>query len=210
MVPVPTIGGEESDYIWGRGGDEVERLIEQGRFLGELTEHFLLRAGIERGMRVLDVGCGAGDVSFLAARLVGPEGTVIGVDNSSEAIGAARERARQAGLANVEFIAHDAADLSLDAPVDALLGRLVLIFFKDPAAVLRRIFANVRPGGIVAFQEWHVNIDSEPRCELFHTAIERMTQTFARAGYDVRIGLKLRRIFLVLDLDLACDLTMTG
>jgi Methyltransferase domain len=73
-------------------------LIEQGRFIGELTEHVLRLAGLGPGMRVLDVGCGAGDVTFLAARLVGAEGFVIGVDRSAEAIAVARERARGARL----------------------------------------------------------------------------------------------------------------
>jgi len=111
MVLLQTAGEQDADYIWGRGGGEYERLLEQGSFLGDLTEHLLQLAGIERGMRVLDVGCGAGDVSFLAARLIGQERAVIGVDISAESIGVARERARQAGLTNVEFVAHDAATL---------------------------------------------------------------------------------------------------
>jgi SAM-dependent methyltransferase len=110
-----------------RGGGEYDRLLEQGRFLGDLTEYLLQLAGIERGMRVLDVGWGAGDVSFLAARLIGREGAVIGVDISEEAVGVARERARQAGLTNVEFVAQDAAELVLEMPVDAVVGRLALI-----------------------------------------------------------------------------------
>jgi ubiquinone/menaquinone biosynthesis C-methylase UbiE len=157
----------EPDYIWGRGTTELERLIEQGRFLGVLTEQFMRQAGIGPGMRVLDVGCGAGDVSFLAARLVGPEGAVIGLDISSEAIRLATERAGQAHVGNVEFICEDAANLLLERPVDAVVGRLVLIFFPEPAAVLRRLLRNVRSDGIVAFQELHVTIDSEPHCALF-------------------------------------------
>jgi SAM-dependent methyltransferase len=196
MANVQTSSVQGSDYIWGRGGAEIERLIAQGRFFGDLTEHLLRLAGIEPGMRVLDVGCGAGDVSFLASRLVGPEGAVIGVDISSEATAIARERARQAGLANVEFITHDAAELSLDSPVDAVIGRLVLIFCADPANLLRRLLPNVRSGGVVAFQEWGGRVAvSEPRCVLFETAIERLAETFTRAGYEVRIGLKLRHFF---------------
>ncbi len=56
-----------NDYALGHNHDELQRLIGQSRFLGELTEELLRAAGIRPGMRVLDVGCGAGDVSFLAA-----------------------------------------------------------------------------------------------------------------------------------------------
>jgi SAM-dependent methyltransferase len=193
---VQTTRVQGPEYIWGGGAGEFERLIEQGRFLGDLTDHLLRLAGIELGMRVLDVGCGAGDVSFLAARLVGPEGAVIGVDISAEAIGVARERARQAGLRNMEFIARDAADLSLDAPVDAIIGRLALIFFDDPADLIRRLLPNLRSGGVVAFQEWaDVVAVSDPRCALFDATIQRLVQTFTRAGYGGRSGYRMRRIF---------------
>src|SRR5215216_3511586 len=196
MVETQTTRGQESDYIWGRGQGEIDRLLETGRFVGDLSDQLLRVARIGRGMRVLDVGCGAGDVSFLTARLVGPDGTVIGVDNSSEATAAARERARQAGLMNVEFITHDAAYLSLEPPVDAVIGRLVLIYFDDPAALLRRLLRNLQLGGVVAFQEWAAPVAvSEPRSVLFDTAIERLAETFIRAGFGGRSGRRMRRMF---------------
>src|SRR5262249_20095574 len=91
-------------YPWGHAEEELERIISTARFLGDRTEHVLRLAGLDRGMRVLEVGCGPGDVTFLAAKLVGFEGTVIGVDKSEEAIGRARERAAAAGLTNVQFL----------------------------------------------------------------------------------------------------------
>jgi SAM-dependent methyltransferase len=191
-----SLSGEQSAYIWGRGQSEIDRLIEQGRFLGDLTEHLLHMAGIQPGMRVLDVGCGAGDVSFLASRLVGPTGAVIGVDISAEAIGAAEHRAQQAGVRNVQFVTYDARDVALDSPVDAIIGRLVVIFFDDPADLLRRLIRNLRPGGIVAFQEWATPLAaSEPYCELFQVTIDRLMETFIRAGLGTRNGRKMHRIF---------------
>jgi SAM-dependent methyltransferase len=183
-------------YVLGHSDGEVQRLVEQGRFFGDLTVAVLQAAGIGEGMRVLDIGCGVGDVSFLAASLVGPSGEVIGVDRSAEATTLATHRAAEAGLTNVRFLTQDVADLSLDAPVDALIGRLVLMYFADPAVVLRRLLRLVKPGGIVAFQELSVDgVDSEPTCPLFESAAQRIGETFARAGCDPRTGLKLRRIF---------------
>jgi cyclopropane fatty-acyl-phospholipid synthase-like methyltransferase len=63
-------------YALGRSDDEHARLTEQARFLRPLTERFLKKAGIAPGMTVLDVGSGVGDVAFLLAELVGPEGKV--------------------------------------------------------------------------------------------------------------------------------------
>ena len=183
-------------YVLGHSENEVQRLIEQGRFFGDLTAAVLQAAGIGEGMRVLDIGCGVGDVSFLAASLVGPSGEVIGVDRSPEATALATHRATEAGLINVCFLTEDVADLSLDAPVDALIGRLVLMYFADPAVTLRRLLRLVKPGGIVAFQELNMDgVDSEPTCPLFETAAQRIRETFLRAGSDPRTGLKLPRIF---------------
>jgi ubiquinone/menaquinone biosynthesis C-methylase UbiE len=196
MAQLQTARVDAPQYILGHAAEELDRLIAQAAFYGDLTEHHLRLAGLAPGMRVLDVGCGAGDVSFLAARLVGASGTVIGVDKAPEAVDLARERARMAGLTNVEFLVADVADVRLDQPVDALIGRFVLMYFAEPAAVLRRLLRHLRPGGVVAFQELHAEATtSEPRCPAYEAAVERIRQTVRRAGSDPQAGLKLWHIF---------------
>ena len=61
-------------YLMGRSDEETERLIQQSQLYEILTRRFFTDAGIGRGMRVLDVGSGAGDVAMAAAELVGAEG----------------------------------------------------------------------------------------------------------------------------------------
>ncbi len=198
----PVAGPYDYQQILTHSPAEMQRLTEQARFLGELTERVLRRAGLAAGMRVLDIGCGAGDVSFLAARLVGPAGEVIGVDRSPAATALAAERAAAAGLDNVRFVTQDLADFTLARPVDALIGRLVLMYFADPAVLLRRLCQYVRPGGLVVFQELDSTAArSWPRGELLATTVEQINQTFTRAGVDVRAGLKLAQIFLEAGLD---------
>ena len=185
-----------NDYALGHTQQELDRLIFQGRFIGDLTGYVLRLAGLKAGMRVLDIGCGAGDVSFLALSLVGPDGAVIGVDKSPEAIAVAQQRAQKAELANVHFMATDLDQLVLDEPVDALIGRLVLMYFPKPAGVLQRLLPFVKPGGTVMFQEIDAtSVAAEPMCDEFWTAGQRINQTFLRAGIDLRTGLKLPSIF---------------
>jgi tRNA A58 N-methylase Trm61 len=77
---------DASEYVLGHSARELERLRRQAELVNPNTRQYLIEAGIAPGMRVLDVGSGAGDVAFLAAELVGPSGQVVGVDRSLNAI----------------------------------------------------------------------------------------------------------------------------
>ncbi|MBV8384049.1 MAG: class I SAM-dependent methyltransferase, partial [Planctomycetaceae bacterium] len=92
-----------TESILGHAGREIRRLRHRAAILRPITERRLRGAGVRQGMRVLDLGCGAGDVSMLAAELLGPSGSVVGIDRSPEVIAFARERARSAGLRRVDF-----------------------------------------------------------------------------------------------------------
>jgi 2-polyprenyl-3-methyl-5-hydroxy-6-metoxy-1,4-benzoquinol methylase len=72
--------GSGPDYALGRSAAETRRLIAQHQIYGPITRRFLTAAGVSAGMRVLDLGSGAGDVALLLADLVGPQGRVVGVD----------------------------------------------------------------------------------------------------------------------------------
>ena len=183
-------------YVLGHSNQELDRLISQGRYFGGLTAQVLREAGIAPGMRVLDVGCGAGDVSFLLANLVGPHGAVIGVDRSSDAVQLATRRAGGAALTNVHFIASDLQDLNLASDFDAIAGRLVLMYFPQPAIQLRRLAALLRPGGVAVFHEFDVTSGgSEPHLPLFTRAIDRIAEALRGSGADPRMGLRLPQTF---------------
>ncbi|WP_372453428.1 methyltransferase domain-containing protein [Streptomyces iranensis] len=79
----------------GRTSAETERLQLQARILAPHSAYLFRLAGITSGMRVLDVGCGAGDVSMLLAESVGPNGAVIGVDMNPTILESARARHRR-------------------------------------------------------------------------------------------------------------------
>ena len=111
----------EAEYILGHSEREIRRLIHQAAILRPITERLMRGAGIRPGMRVLDLGCGAGDVSFLAAELVGASGSVVGIDRSPEAIAVARTRALAAGLRNVRFEEAAVGTFSAIEPFDMVV-----------------------------------------------------------------------------------------
>jgi SAM-dependent methyltransferase len=97
-------------------------------------------------------------VAFVAADLVGPDGSVVGVDRSPDALGRARLRAGQRGLMQVRFVEGDIHDPAPGGPFDAIVERLVLWAVPDPAALLRRQAAVLRAGGLVV----PVEVDLSP------------------------------------------------
>jgi SAM-dependent methyltransferase len=145
---------EASDtYALGRSEAETRRLIFQHQIYGPMTRRFLQAAGIGTGMKVLDIGSGAGDVALLLADLVGPRGRVVGVDMNAAILETARSRVDAAGWRNVSLIPGDVREIDLGSDFDAAVGRWILMYLPDPAAMLRHLATRVRTGGIVAFHE---------------------------------------------------------
>lgn len=194
MNTTPAASG--STYVLGHADAEVQRLLLQGRLYDHYTEHALRLAGLRPGMRVLDIGSGPGNVSFVAARLVGPTGSVLGVDAAPEMVELARARAAEQGLSTAHFV-HSAIDaIELDEPVDALVGRLILMHLPDPAAALRRLSSFVRPGGVIAFSENDIaGGRTVPEVPLFGQVIAGIVRAFEAMGLSARFGTTLHTIF---------------
>ena len=166
-------------YILGHSPAEVRHLMLQAAILKPITERLLREAGLTPGLRVLDLGCGCGDVAMLAAELVGPNGAVVGIDRSAEVLAVARERAQAAGHANIEFRESAAEDFVDQAPFDLAIGRYVLIHQGNPAAFIRSAASHVRRGGIIAFHE--IGIYGECQA-LPPVPLWQQTWSWARAG----------------------------
>jgi SAM-dependent methyltransferase len=143
----------EATYILGHSEAETRRLQTQAEILRPITERLLRSAGIHPGMRVLDLGSGAGDVAMLAAELVGPSGSVVGIDRNSQVISTATERAHRAGFRTVSFHEATVETFVDDAGFDFVIGRYVLIHQTNPVAFLRAAARLARPGGSIAFHE---------------------------------------------------------
>ena len=190
-------GDDANDYVFGHSAKELKRLRRQGLLVNPTTRQYLIEAGIAAGMRVLDVGSGAGDVTFLASELVGPSGQVVGVDRSPDALAFARSRAKEQSLANVTFVESELSAMAFDQHFDAAIGRYVLMFQPDPVALLRKTSRLVRPGGIVLFHEPdRKQMRSFPPTPTYDKMSEWIDETLRRAGADVRTGIKLYSTFL--------------
>ncbi len=184
-------------YILGHSDREVERLKAQAQRVDPITQRFLREAGLVPGMRVLDVGSGAGDVAFLAADIVGASGEVVGVDRAPAVLQIARERSKAKSLTNVTFTAGDPATMAFDRPFDAVIGRYVLQFQRDPTIMLRHLSALVSPGGLVAFHEidWS-GLRSFPEAPTFERCCQWGAETLRLHGTESRMGSKLYATFV--------------
>lgn len=145
---------DQIDYWNGEAGrkwtEQAERL---DAMLAPFAEAVIAHADLKSGEFVIDIGCGAGALSLLAAEKVGADKGVLGVDVSAPMLGLAANRAQQAGLP-ARFERADASTYASSLKADAVISRFGIMFFDDPVAAFANILANTAPGGRLAFACW--------------------------------------------------------
>ncbi len=138
-----------NDDRWVASWPDRERLTQA------LSPHLLLAADARPGQRVCDIGCGGGLLSVALASAVGAEGRVVGIDFSASLLELARERAREAGARNVEFVVMDAQTGEFgEEPFDLAVSQLGVMFFDEPTAAFGAIRRLLGPGGRFVFACW--------------------------------------------------------
>ena len=170
-------------YVMGHTDRERRRLALQASILQPFTERLLREAGIASGMHVLDIGCGVGDVSMLAAGLVGRSGSVTSVDVDPGALETLRQRAAAEGIANIACVQTDVCAFLPGRLFDAVVGRHILIHTSDPLAVLKHCRDLLQPRGLAAFQEYDFQLipPSYPSTPLRDRVFAIMNGCFAKA-----------------------------
>lgn len=145
----------EIDYVLGTHDAEIGRLNLQHGIWRELVQDCWRRAGIGHGQRVIDIGCGPGFASVDLADVVGAEGEVIGIERSERFIEHAQALCKSRAFNNVTF---QHADVMLDEltvqNADAIWCRWLAIFVSDPALLVQKMAAMVKPGGKLVFHEY--------------------------------------------------------
>jgi ubiquinone/menaquinone biosynthesis C-methylase UbiE len=137
---------------------------------GPVSKRLVELAGIRAGDRVLDVAAGYGEPSLTAAKVVGPEGSVVATDISAGMLSFGRERAAAEGVESIEFVEADASSLDFPAgSFDAALSRWGIIFEPDGEGAAGRVRGFLKPGAKMAIASW----GSPERCPML--AVPMMT-----------------------------------
>jgi ubiquinone/menaquinone biosynthesis C-methylase UbiE len=159
-----TVTEEDTDFVkfWNR---VLEPKFTKYRHIlqGGLSRHsaaIIPNLPIEKGMAVLDVGCGWGDMSIQVAEMVGPEGRVLGIDCVDAFLEEARKDAAAAGLTNVKFRRGDAEVTLPENEFDYVVARFGTMFFANPVAALRRMRLALKPGGQMTHIVWRRREDN--------------------------------------------------
>ena len=142
------------DYWNGPAGEKwVAEANRLDRMLAPFAEAVLEAAQLQSDERVMDIGCGAGALSLMAAKQVGANKGVLGVDISAPLLALATHRAHEASLP-AQFERADASSYVASMPADAVISRFGVMFFADPVAAFANILANTASGGRLAFACW--------------------------------------------------------
>jgi SAM-dependent methyltransferase len=188
-VALPSAPGP---YVLATGEAAAYRLRILHALYGPGSRRVLLEAGLRRGMRVADLGCGVGLVTALLAELVGPEGHVVGVDASAAQLAQARERMPLGGT-NIGLVEASATDTGLPpASFDLVYCRFLLLHLPEPERALREMWALLKPNGILVCEDGDLtSAGSEPP-----SALDAFADLWGRLGpargVDYTLG---RRLF---------------
>ena len=193
-MTTPMNSSEADDYILGTHDAELLRLGLQHRLWSAQTFAFWERAEIGPGKTVLDLGCGPGYTSLDLAGLVAPGGRVVAVDAAERFIDHLRQRQVSLGFTNIESHVMDAQKLELaPASVDIVYSRWVLCFVSAPQLVVEGIAKVLRPGGVLAVQEYanYATQTLAPESAAFQRVVQAIIKSWRQRGGDPDIGLRL-------------------
>jgi ubiquinone/menaquinone biosynthesis C-methylase UbiE len=188
-------------YVIQGGREGYDRLQVLARSRWPDTRDLFERVGVSPGMHCVDLGCGGGEVTFELARLVGPEGHVVGVDMDGVKLDLARRDAAARGLSNLELRAANVNEWDEPATYDLVYCRFLLEHLSRPAELLRRMWAAVRPGGTIAVEATDFDGEfGEPPNEAFASAQRLYRALVDRRGGDPVAGRRMFRRFLEADI----------
>jgi ubiquinone/menaquinone biosynthesis C-methylase UbiE len=181
-------------YIHARDAAEYQRLREQARMWQSATEALLGQVDLTAGMSALDVGSGPGAVMRVMANRVGPQGSVTGIEIDAKLGSQAIVALRAEGGARFNQIDANVLDLETvpGAPFDLVFCRLFLMHMQDPVAVLEKMQGWVKPGGVIAAQEFDFGaIAVEPLCPAMAEFNRLFEGVFRGHGRNLRAGRQL-------------------
>lgn len=178
------------EYVLGTDDAERMRLGLQHRLWASAAHRAWERAGLKPGWRVLDIGCGPGWAAMDMAEIVGPQGCILGVDESERYVAWFGQYAQATARTWASAVQGDVVQLasvaSAHAPFDMAYVRWVLCFVSDPASVLRQAASLLRPGGRLVIQDYfnYESMTLAPRRAAFTRGIEAVARSWRDRGGD--------------------------
>jgi SAM-dependent methyltransferase len=167
------------EYSLATGAAAVRRLHRLHAVYSPVGRRALLRAGLREGMRVADFGCGVGVVTRMMADIVGPSGSVTGIDVNGAQLKEAADLCAREGFRNTFFTERSAYDTGLPRnSFDLVYCRFLLLHLSDPAAGLREMLNVVKPGGILVVEDG----DLTSAGSIPTTALDAFAGLFGRLG----------------------------
>lgn len=182
-----------STYVLGADESELRRLELQQEVWGHVTERFLDRLRLPAGARVLDLGCGPGFVLETLHGRLGAHGRITALDPSPLWMAHVTRLIARRGWRNVHLVQKrvEEAPLGEDA-YDLVFARWVLSFLPDPRALVARLARSLRPGGLLAIQDYnHEGISLFPRSAGFDAVVRATRALYASGGGDVFVAARL-------------------
>ena len=127
------------------------------KWLAPVSDQLIRSAGIRIGQTVLDVATGTGQPALTIAKIIGPNGKVIGVDLSPEMLEVAKEEAASQGLTNAvafQVVKDESLSIFSDSTFDSVICRNGLMFMPDPVKALKAFLRVLKPGGKASVTVW--------------------------------------------------------
>ena len=184
----------QAEYILGTHEEELRRLGFQHRVWGAQAFRLWERAGFGHAQTLIDVGCGPGFASLDLARLVGPTGSIIGVDESARFLRHLESQADAQAIRNIHTREADVQRLPLDpGKADGAYARWVLCFVPDPRAVVAGVARALRAGGVFAIQDYfnYRNASLAPRSAVMEKVVMATDSSWRTRGGDPDIAGRL-------------------
>lgn len=189
-------------YVLGNQKSEIDRLDIQASFFEPFARETIQKAGIKRGMKCLDVGCGSGSVTRLLADMVGSEGKVVGIDVDDKYIQYCESINTSS---HVKFVHQDICSAAAqDGAYDIVFSRFMFVHLKDPRSAVRAMKEQVKKGGRVIIQELDHSEDSwlcYPHEECVNILREAFIALVKKSGGDPLSGRRLYKMLVDESLD---------
>ncbi|HMG14869.1 MAG TPA: class I SAM-dependent methyltransferase [Saprospiraceae bacterium] len=187
---------KENSYIINGGEEGKIRLKVLSDLLSQNTKSLLEIYGPITGLKVLDIGCGGGDVSLMAAKMVSDTGSVVGVDFDKEIICLAEQDALKNRVNNVSFQVLDVVDISFNNEFDIVFSRFLMSHLNQPLKALNKMLKSLKVGGKIITEDVQFSGHfCHPPCLAFEKYIQFYADLARSRKQNSEIGLSLFELF---------------